>query len=392
MEHRASTALVVGYPHEDVGKFESLPGAVDEAEAIGALLGCTPLTGVAATKAAVLAQLEQASVVHLATHGSMGADGKTRLLLHGRHKHESEVWLGPEDIASEAAEKTQRRLRAQLVVLSACDSGRGQVEAGEGSRKSSHEGVLGLARALMMRGVPTVVAAQWKLPDAETKALMLRFYQLLTMGEEVDVAEALRNAMLHVKGTASSEQQWGGLVVLGAGRVRLSGATVPEEVLLRRLSSLGFTEQQARPVLSACGGDVERAVELIVSSACATETPTPAEGVPPEPEPEHELGTGMASCLPLLEEFLGSCNLSQYAGLLAGRTMEQLLDTTEEELRDGGMKQFHAKRFIRRRQKLLTGLELGTAPEPEPEPKREPEREPEPEPESESEEEAEFWD
>ena len=36
MEHRASTALVVGYPHEDVGKFESLPGAVDEAEAIGA--------------------------------------------------------------------------------------------------------------------------------------------------------------------------------------------------------------------------------------------------------------------------------------------------------------------------------------------------------------------
>ena len=194
------------------------------------------------------------------------------------------------------------------------------------------------------------------------------------------------------KSVATSERQWGSLLVLGAGRVRLSGATVPEEVLLRRLSSLGFTEQQARPVLSACGGDVERAVELIVSSACATETPTPAEGVPPDPdpEPEPELGTGMASCLPLLEEFLGSCNLSQYAGLLAGRTMGQLLDTTEKELRDGGMKQFHAKRFIRRRQELLTGLELGTAPEPEPEPKREPK--PEPEPESESEEEAEFWD
>ena len=207
-----------------------------------------------------------------------------------------------------------------------------------------------------------------------------------------------RGDMLHVKGTTSSVRQWGSLLVLGAGRVRLSGATVPEELLLRRLSSLGFTEQQARPVLSACGGDVERAVELIVSSACATETPTPAEGVPPEPEPEPELGTGMASCLPLLEEFLGSCNLSQYAGLLAGRTMEQLLDTTEQELRDGGMKQFHAKRFIRHRQKLLTGLELGTAPEPEPEPKPEPEPEPEPKPEpepgpeSESEEEAEFWD
>ena len=117
---------------------------------------------------------------------------------------------------------------------------------------------------------------------------MLRFYQLLAMGEEVDVAEALRIAMLHVKGTTSSERKWGSLLVLGAGRVRLSGATVPEEVLLRRLSSLGFTEQQARPVLSACGGDVERAVELIVSSACATETPTPAEGVPPDPEPEPE--------------------------------------------------------------------------------------------------------
>ena len=112
----------------------------------------------------MLAQLEQASVVHLATHGDVNRDGRARLLLHG-----SEQWLQSEDIQ-------HLKMRAQLVVLSACQSGRGQVEAGEGVAKSSHEGVLGLARALMMARVPTVIVALWPLPDTETKALMQHLY------------------------------------------------------------------------------------------------------------------------------------------------------------------------------------------------------------------------
>ena len=164
MARRGSAALVVGYPHEDVGQWEALPGALEEAAAIGVCLGCSPLTGASATKAAVLAQLEQASVVHMATHGDVNRDGRARLLLHG-----SEQWLQSEDIQ-------HLKMRAQLVVLSACQSGRGQVQAGEGVEKSSHEGVLGLARALMMAGVPMVIVALWPLPDTETKALMQHLY------------------------------------------------------------------------------------------------------------------------------------------------------------------------------------------------------------------------
>ena len=73
----------------------------------------------------------------------------------------------------------------------------------------------------------------------------------------------------------------------------------------------------------------------------------------------------MASLLPSLEEFLGSCKLSQYVGSLGGRELVSLFDADEAELRDAGLKQFHAKRFIRHRRELLAGLERTPSPSPE---------------------------
>ena len=104
------------------------------------------------------------------------------------------------------------------------------------------------------------------------------------------------------------------------------------------------------------------------------------EGVPPEPEPEPS--RDVESLLPSLEEFLGSCKLSQYVGSLAGRELVSLFDADEAELRDAGLKQFHAKRFIRHRRELLAGLELVLAPQPEPET----------EPETEQDKKQELWD
>jgi CHAT domain-containing protein/tetratricopeptide (TPR) repeat protein len=76
----------------------------------------------------------------------------------------------------------------ELVVLSACDTGRGQVQVGED--------VLGLRRAFQQAGAQTVLASLWKVPDAETEQLMTAFLRRWLGG--VDKSEALRQAQLEL--------------------------------------------------------------------------------------------------------------------------------------------------------------------------------------------------
>lgn len=130
-----------------------------------------------------------------------------------------------------------RPLSAQLAVLSACYSGSGRTAIGEG--------VVGLARALLGAGVPTVVVALWALPDEQTSSLMRHFYDRLTASKSVDVGDAMREAMLRTRAdvvasgqaiAGVTEGHWSGLMVLGCGTVSLhvasssSIATMPEGV------------------------------------------------------------------------------------------------------------------------------------------------------------------
>jgi CHAT domain-containing protein len=78
---------------------------------------------------------------------------------------------------------------AELVVLSACDTGLGKVAEGEG--------VLGLQRAFQMAGARTVVASLWKVNDAATSLLMEEFYANLWQ-KKLPKLEALRQAQLKV--------------------------------------------------------------------------------------------------------------------------------------------------------------------------------------------------
>lgn len=186
-----------------------LPQSGREVQELGRLYGAGAsrvLTGVAAREDTLKAEAGRYSVVHLATHG----------VLDGRAPLRSYVALsagGPgEDGRLEAAELLGLRLDADLVVLSACETGRGQVLAGEG--------LIGLSWALFVAGSPTAVVSQWKVDSASTTRLMLEFHRRLRQAGPPAKDEALRRAALKL--LASREHRhpfyWAGFVVVGDGR------------------------------------------------------------------------------------------------------------------------------------------------------------------------------
>jgi len=100
----------------------------------------------------------------------------------------------------------------ELVVLSACDTGMGEVQSGEG--------VFGLRRAFTQAGTKSLVMSLWSVPDEETKELMIQFYQNLLSGD-LNRKQALRQATLHQMQVVKERYgaphpfYWGAFVFLG---------------------------------------------------------------------------------------------------------------------------------------------------------------------------------
>ncbi len=93
----------------------------------------------------------------------------------------------------------------ELVVLSACDTGRGTVKVGEG--------VFGLRRAFAIAGVRTLVMSLWKVPDDSTRLLMVHFYEGLCSGQPR--GEALRTAQRQVRDRYPDPYYWGAFILQG---------------------------------------------------------------------------------------------------------------------------------------------------------------------------------
>ncbi len=183
----------------------SLPGAEAEALAIGELLDIAPLIGDQATEARVKQQLPQASLIHFATHGLLeyGAPESS-----GVSDVPGAVALTAgegEDGLLTAAEILDVNLQAELVVLSACDTGRGRITG---------DGVVGLSRSLITAGVPSVIVSLWAVPDAPTAALMTEFYRQLQQGQTK--AQALRQAMLATLEDTPDPVNWAAFTLIGA--------------------------------------------------------------------------------------------------------------------------------------------------------------------------------
>ena len=206
--HRQAGALVVGDP--DVGtvmfqgvskQFSRLPCAKMEAEMIGALLHVQALTEKQATKETVLKKMKTASLIHIAAHGN-AERGDIALAPDGhvtRTPQEEHFLLTMADVS-----KVQ--LRAKLVVLSCCHSGRGHIKA---------EGIVGIARAFLASGARSVLVSLWAVDDDATVQFMKWFYESLMCGKSA--SKSLHEAMKLMRDNPkfSEVRQWAPFILVG---------------------------------------------------------------------------------------------------------------------------------------------------------------------------------
>ncbi|MEG4814973.1 CHAT domain-containing protein [Microcoleus sp. K5-D4] len=206
-------ALVVGNPtmpsvafatNQPPQQLSSLPHSEAEAIAIAQLLNAEPLTGDKATKVAVLQQIERSRIVHLATHGilddveGLGVPGVIAL---APSKDDSGLLT--------ASEIFNLRLNAELVVLSACNTGRGRITG---------DGIIGLSRSFIAAGVPSVVVSLWSVSDESTADLMAEFYRQMQLTP--DIAQALRKAMLVTLVKHPNPVDWAAFTLIGEAEKR----------------------------------------------------------------------------------------------------------------------------------------------------------------------------
>ncbi|MEG4419331.1 CHAT domain-containing tetratricopeptide repeat protein [Microcoleus sp. LAD1_D5] len=184
-------------PGEPKRQLSALPGAEAEARAIAPMLNTEAITGAQGTKAAIVQKMPQASIIHLATHG----------LLDDVRGLGSAIALAPSGIDNgllTAEEIFDMKLQANLVVLSACNTGEGRITG---------DGVIGLSRSLISAGVPSVIVSLWMVPDAPTAELMQAFYQNLQ--KNTNKAQALRQAMLTTMKAHSNPRNWAAFTLIG---------------------------------------------------------------------------------------------------------------------------------------------------------------------------------
>jgi CHAT domain-containing protein len=177
-----------------------LPGTALEVNALARLVGAratTLLTGSLASeqqldRMAQAGYLKQFRLVHLATHGQVDWQ---------RPEHSALVLA--QDRLPDPVEQARRGLKvydghlrvgtilrdwqldADLVVLSACQSGLGKYTTGEG--------LLGFTQAFLQKGARSVVLSRWKVDDTATALLMIRFYENL-LGKRAGLKQGMKRA------------------------------------------------------------------------------------------------------------------------------------------------------------------------------------------------------
>ncbi len=148
--------------------------------------------------------LKEYKFIHFATHGFVNSDEPKLsgiLLLHDSTSVEDGILF--------MGEIYNLDLQAELVTLSACETGLGKVQKGEG--------IIGLAQAFIYAGSKNVMVSLWKVSDASTSQLMIDFYEKLLEVEEKNLAGAIREAKLQMiqDATYANPYFWSPFVLIG---------------------------------------------------------------------------------------------------------------------------------------------------------------------------------
>jgi CHAT domain-containing protein len=165
------------------------------------------LTGAAAREQVAKEEAPKFRIVQFATHGILNNASPmySHLVLARDEKNPREDGL------LEAWEMKDLDLKADIVILSACDTARGKISGGEG--------VVGMTWAMFIAGAPTTVASQWKVESSSTTEFMLEFHRQMLGKQKIPKAEALRRASLKLMKMPQYRHPsyWGAWVMVGDG-------------------------------------------------------------------------------------------------------------------------------------------------------------------------------
>jgi CHAT domain-containing protein/tetratricopeptide (TPR) repeat protein len=314
-------------------KYPPLPGTLLEAREIAALLtDAEVFTDAKATESAIK-RVSRPTILHVATHGFFLEDqkqgvGDARSLVRERAESTDVPFENPllrsglilagvtqrssgpgEDGVLSALETAGLDLRGtKLVVLSACETGIGDVKVGDG--------VFGLRRALVLAGAESQVTTLWQVDDKATRDLMVDFYKRLQKGE--GRGEALRNAQLSMMKSVGRSHPyfWASFIQIGDWRpvnpeatsgqgkenliaqkaksamtnadvIQMVGAALSERVIITSIRQVPAKDFDLTPngLIALRKTGVSDAVISVMQEVSVSPTSTSAERVdPPRPD------------------------------------------------------------------------------------------------------------
>ena len=190
------------------GNLDPLPEAGEEVKAVARLYGAARskvYVGAEAREDRVRSEAGRASILHFTTHATLNNAAPM-------YSYLTLAEGGPNDDGLlEAWELMQLDLKADLAVLSACETARGRIGAGEG--------VIGFSWAMFIAGVPATVVSQWKVESASTRDLMVNFHRALISPNKPTKTDALRQAALKLMRNPETSHPfyWAGFVLVGDG-------------------------------------------------------------------------------------------------------------------------------------------------------------------------------
>ena len=204
-DYRATRTARVGARTRGGATLEDLPATKAEVEAVGDVVLLQEHATERGLREALAGKAGRWRAVHFACHGLIDIERTARSAL-------ALTAEAPDDGYFTTFEVMASGISADLVVLSACNSGLGRIVRGEGLQ--------GFTRAFLQAGCPRVLCSLWKVDDEATQALMRKFYELWHPkdgSQGLPTAQALRRAQDHVRSQARWQhpRYWAAWVLWG---------------------------------------------------------------------------------------------------------------------------------------------------------------------------------